>query len=145
MAAGTIAYASIPGWPSPAAGLFEACEAALATAGFSTVVSRAPDGLHVSDVATVNTAMAAYSGGAAQLAYAKAQKQAALDTLLDNNFDLKAFIRAGTASNIALGAVDAFLRAIANNYRSKRTSIAGAANVAAVTAIDVTAGWPANP
>lgn len=140
---GVIPYGSIPS-PSPA-GLLEACENALTAAGFAPYVTRAPDGVHVSDVPTVTVTISAYVGSAAQLAYTKAQKQTALDAAFDTNFDLTKFIRGGTATNITAANVGTFLATITNNYRSLRASIANAANVAAVNAININSGWPVNP
>jgi hypothetical protein len=143
MAAGIIPYNQIPS-PVPA-GLFEACEVALALAGFSTQATRAPDGVHVSDVPTVTATIASYVGSAAQLAYAKAQLQAALDAEFDANFDLSKFIRGGTVTGITAAQIGTFLATITNNYRTLRASIASAANVAAVNAINIASGWPSNP
>lgn len=96
------------------------------------------------DKAAVQALIAGYAGSAAELAQHKAAKQAALDALFDANFDLAKFIRGGTASAITGANVSAFLATITNNYRSLRASIAAAATVAAVDAINVSAGWPAN-
>lgn len=142
---GIIAVTNIPGWPSPAPGLAAACQAALVAAGFSPQYSISPDGLHVSDVPTVTTAMAAFAGSATELAFWQARQQAALDAFFNANFDLAAFIRAGTATGITAANVGTFLATITNNYRSLRASIAAAANVAAVQAININAGWPSNP
>jgi hypothetical protein len=68
-----------------------------------------------------------------------------LDALLDNNFDLKAFIRAGTSSAVTAANVGTFLAQITNNYRSLRSQIAAATTVAQLQAIDINAGWPGNP
>lgn len=140
---GTIPYSSLPS-PIPS-GLFLACETALANAGFSTLVSRAPEGIIVADVPTVTAAISAYAGSAAELAYHKAAKQLALDTAFNANFDLAAFIRGGTASNVTAAQVGTFLATITNNYRSMRAAIANAANVATVDAINIASGWPSNP
>lgn len=75
----------------------------------------------------------------------QAAKQAQLDALFDIKFDLAKFIRAGTATTVTAANVGTFLSQITNNYRTLRASIAAAASVAAVNAIDVTAGWPSNP
>lgn len=77
--------------------------------------------------------------------YVKQKKQAALDAFLDANFDFKAFIRAGTVSNLTGAQVGTFIASSSNNYRSIKASIAAASTVAAVNAINVTTGWPANP
>lgn len=79
------------------------------------------------------------------LANFQAQKQAQLDALFDANFDLPKFIRAGASTGVTAAGVGTFLAQITNNYRTLRASIAAAASVAAVAAIDVTTGWPANP
>lgn len=143
MVAGVIPYASLPS-PLPA-GFAEACETALANAGFPTLIVRAPDGVHVSDVATVTKTISAYTGSAAELAYHKAQKQAALDDLLDNHFSEVAFIRNGIAINVTAAQEGAFKAGIKNNYRTIRAAIAAGTTVAIVNAIDATKGWPANP
>ncbi len=125
----------------PPAGLAEA----LAAAGFrfwwEAGTGRCPDAAAVATQAFIT----AYAGSAAELTWTKAQKQTALDLLLDNNFDLKAFIRAGTSTTITGTNVGAFLATITDNYRTLRASIAAGATVAAVNAININAGWPANP
>lgn len=141
MATGTIPYASVPGWPNPPLGLFEACQAAVPQ-GF---VTRDPTGIVTSDVATVTAIMSAYSGGASELTFHKMQKQMALDALFDASFDLAKFIRAGTSSTITAANVGAFLAQTTNNYRSLRAQIAAGATVAIVDAININNGWPANP
>lgn len=79
------------------------------------------------------------------LVAAKAQKQTVLDEQFDNKFDLAKFIRGGNSTTITANNVGTFLATITNNYRSLRASIAAAATVDAVVAIDLTAGWPGNP
>ncbi len=76
---------------------------------------------------------------------ARNNKQQALDDLLDGNFDLKAFIRAGTSATITAANVGSFLATITNNYRSLRAQIAAAASVSAINAINFNSGWPNNP
>lgn len=97
------------------------------------------------NLTAVTSFVTAYSGSATQLAYAKAQKQVALDALLDGNFDLKAFIRAGSSTGVTAAGVGTFLATITNNYRTLRASIAAAIDVATVTAINISSGWPGNP
>lgn len=75
----------------------------------------------------------------------RAAKQAQLDALFDAKFDLAKFIRAGTATAVTAANIGTFLAQITNNYRTLRASIAGAASVSAVNAIDATSGWPSNP
>jgi hypothetical protein len=97
------------------------------------------------DKATVQALIAGYAGSAAELAFHKAAKQTALDALFDAQFDLAKFIRAGTSTTITATNVGTFLATITNNYRSLRASIAAAGTAAAVDAINVAGGWPANP
>jgi hypothetical protein len=75
----------------------------------------------------------------------KILKQQALDSLFDARFDLTAFIREGTATNVTANNVGSFLAAITNNYRTLRAQIAAAASISVLNAIDITAGWPNNP
>lgn len=76
---------------------------------------------------------------------ARAAKQTALDALLDNNFDLKAFIRAGSSTTVTGTNVGNFLATICDNYRSLRSQIAAAANLTALNSININSGWPSNP
>jgi len=145
MAAGTILTSQITGYPNLPQGVFPAVQAALVAAGFSGSVSVAPDGIHVSDVATALNAFNSYSGSAAELQYWQTAQQAALDTLFNANFDLAKFIRAGTATNVVAAGVGTFLATITNNYRSLRAQIAAATSVAQVQAININSGWPSNP
>jgi hydrogenase maturation factor len=71
--------------------------------------------------------------------------QAALDLLLDMNFDLKAFIRAGTSTTVTGTNVGTFLATICDNYRTIRASIAAATTLTQLNAININSGWPANP
>jgi hypothetical protein len=89
--------------------------------------------------------MGGYANSATQLQWNKAQLQTSLDALLDKNFDLKAFIRAGTSSAITAANVGTFLAQITNNYRSLRTQIAAATTMTQLQAININAGWPGNP
>jgi hypothetical protein len=104
-----------------------------------------PDGLHVGDVTAAQSYFSSYVGSSAQLQWNQAKLLADLDALLDNNFDLKAFIRAGTSSAVTAANVGTFLAQITNNYRSLRSQIAAATTVAQLQAIDINAGWPGNP
>lgn len=76
---------------------------------------------------------------------AKAAAQVALDTLFSANFDIAGFIRGGAATGITGAGIGNFLATITNNYRTLRASIAAAPNVAALNAINIYSGWPANP
>lgn len=120
-------------------GLKETIEAA---GHFATA---APEGWHVDDVSAVQAIIAAFAGSADELAYYKRVKQALLDDQFDQHFDLAKFIRAGSATGITAANVGTFLATITNNYRTLRASIAAAASVAAVNAINIAGGWPANP
>jgi hypothetical protein len=71
--------------------------------------------------------------------------QSNLDIFLDQFMNLNAFIRAGTLTNVTGTQVGNFLATICNNYRTLRASIAAAATPAAVQAININSGWPANP
>ena len=139
MASGFIPVTSIPGWPSPAAGVMES----LAATGVAPVIS--PDGLHANDVAASQAFLDSYVGSATELQWNKDQKQAALDINLNNNFNLVAFIRAGTATPVTGTQVGNFLATITSNYRNLRAQIAAATTVAQVNAINVNSGWPSNP
>lgn len=129
---------SIPGWPAPPSGVIE---------GLNTVTACfiSPEGLHVGDITAAQTFLSSYVGSATQLSYNQSQKQAALDTLFNANFDLAKFIRGGTISTVTAANVGTFLATITNNYRSLRAQIAAASSVAALNAININAGWPANP
>ena len=86
-----------------------------------------------------------YAGSAAQLTFAKADKQALLDDQFDQHFDLAKFIRGGTATTVTAAQVGTFLATITNNYRTLRASITAASTVAAVAAVNIASGWPSNP
>ncbi len=79
------------------------------------------------------------------LTWWKSSRQGDLDTLLDANFDLKAFIRAGMATNVTAAGVGTFLATICNNYRSLRAQISAAVTIADIQSININSGWPANP
>jgi hypothetical protein len=81
----------------------------------------------------------------AVLWYVRMRKQEDLDEYLDTNFDFTAFIRAGTVTTTTGTQVAAFIAANNNRYRVLRASIAAASTIAAINAIVVTTGWPANP
>jgi hypothetical protein len=140
---GTIPYSSIPS-PVPI-GLIGACQAAEAAAGFSSMLSMAPDGWEVADVPTVMATIASYVGSPAELAFHKTAKQTALDATFDTTFDLAKFIRGGTLTTVTAANVGSFLAQITNNYRGLRSSISNSSATAVTDAINVTAGWPANP
>lgn len=140
MAQGVIPVTSLPGWPAPVAGILENM-----TAANGGPCQHAPDGIHVSDVTLAQAYVSAYVGGAAELAWTKQRKQTALDALFDANFDLAKFIRAGTVTTITAANVGTFLATITNNYRSLRAQIAGAADLATLSAININSGWPGNP
>ena len=130
---------------NPPQGLIPFVKTTLRNAGKDDKITLAPDGLHCSDATLVLSAIAAYVGSATELADAKATKQAALDALLDQNFDFKAFIRAGTATGITGANIGTFLATITNNYRTLRSAIASASTVQNVQAVNINSGWPNNP
>lgn len=77
---------------------------------------------------------------------ARAMKQQQLSDFFDAFCDFRSFVRAGTITNVTAANVGAFLASVANKERTLRlTTIPGASTPGAVSAIDVTAGWPANP
>lgn len=132
--------------PDPApAGLFETIEAAGHSAAIEWNAARTGVVWQCDDAAAVQAIVVGYSGSAAELAWWKSKMQAALDDLLDDNFDLKAFIRAGASISVTAAGIGNFLATINNNYRTLRASIAAASTVAAVQAVNINAGWPANP
>lgn len=94
--------------------------------------------------AQVDAAYAAYQA-TWSLAYWQAQKQAQLDAFYAANINLDAFIRGGTVTGVTATQVGTFLAQIVNNYRTLRASIAAAASISAVNAVNVQSGWPSNP
>lgn len=77
------------------------------------------------------------------LPYLKARKQAALHAAADR-IDLFKLIDAGEAQ-ITNAQFTTFMVAVTNRYRALKGQIAGAADQAALSAIDIKAGWPGNP
>lgn len=75
----------------------------------------------------------------------QALKQAQLDVILGDNADIIVMIQNGTVSTLTGTQVANFLAGYANNYRNLRAQIAAATTAAQVRAIDINAGWPANP
>jgi hypothetical protein len=136
MAPGIIPVTSIPGWPTPLAGIMQQ----LPVAAFLS-----PNGLNVADVPTAEDYLSTYSGSAAQLSWNQQQLQAQLDALLDDKSDLVAFICAGTNSSLTATNVGGFLASITNNYRSLRAQISAATSLAQLQAININQGWPSNP
>jgi hypothetical protein len=136
MTPGVIPVTSIPGWPTPLAGILQQ----LPVAAFLS-----PNGLNVADVATAEDYLSTYSGSAAQLSWNQQQLQAQLDALLDDKFDLVAFIRGGTNSFLTATNVGTVLATITNHYRSLRVQISSATSLAQLQAININQGWPSNP
>ena len=128
----------------------ETCEAALAAAGFSTLVTRTPNGVLVADVPTVVAAAQEYVGSAAQATWAKTNEYGTglLDRLNADavqRINLFVMIQGGTVTNLTGAQVGTFLAAVSNNYRTLVAQINAATTVAQVNAINIGAGWPANP
>lgn len=144
MAAGHVPSASIPGWPNPAVGVYDCLEAALFQAGFSGC-SMMPEGLWAGDVAFADNFLSTYVGSTTELEWHRTQLQAQLDTNLNNNFNLIAFIRAGTISTLTGTNVANFLANSSNNYRKLRDQISSATTIAQLQAVNINAGWPSNP
>ena len=117
-------------------GLIEAIEAA----GI-TIARHGAHGWRASDPGEAARIAAAYD----PLPWLKARKQAALDALFDARFDVARFMRDGTATAVTGAQVGAFLAAATNRYRLLRAAILAASDAAALDAVDLDAGWPANP
>lgn len=77
--------------------------------------------------------------------YAKLKKQAALDARWATVSDYDNTVKSGTNTSFTDAQYLALMAGNPRNYRTKRTAISAAATVAAVNAVDVTAGWPSNP
>jgi hypothetical protein len=144
MASGVISPTLIPGWPTPVFGVRETLDQDLINAGFGGSIL-SPDGIHVGDVTIAQNSLNTYVGSAKELSFNQSAKQAALDTYLNTNFNLVAFIRAGTVTSVTGTQLANFLATINNNYRTLRAQIAAATTVAQVNAINVNSGWPSNP
>jgi hypothetical protein len=144
MPAGLLSITTVPGWPTPIAGWRETLDMALVAANMARAAHR-PDGLYVGDLTFAQGFLNSYAGSVVELQWNQTRVQKALDALLDSNFDLKAFIRAGTSSAVTAANVGNFLAQITNNYRSLRTQIAAATTLAQLQAININAGWPSNP
>src|SRR4249920_508661 len=129
MSAGIIPVTSIPGWPSPPPGLMPACQKSLDDAGINGSVSMRAQGLYTPDINNTQAVLSSYVGSSDQLSYNKTLKQTQLDALVDDNFDLKAFIRDGTITNVTGANVGSYLAQITNNYRTLRLQITGASSV----------------
>jgi hypothetical protein len=79
------------------------------------------------------------------LPWLKAEKQQALDDLLDASAGLAGIIRAGTVTTVTGAQAGTLVAGLTNNYRSLKAAIASAANATVLNAININAGWPANP
>lgn len=71
---GILPITSLPGWPTPAAGVMGGLATALQAAGVVGTVFISPDGIHVPDVTTAQNFLSAYTGSAAELAFSKNAK-----------------------------------------------------------------------
>lgn len=145
MAAGFIPVANIPGWPNPPAGLMPACQKSLDDAGINGPLFINPQGLRTPDIANTTTVLNTFVGSATELTLAKDVRKKALFDLVDGQYDLRALADANTAPVLTSASVGGYLASVGNNYRSKKAAINAAANVAAVNAVDINAGWPAYP
>lgn len=120
----------------PADGLVEQIEAA-------GIVVRREGGTkwYVSDVAAARAIATGYNPLAAQ----KRERLARLDEAADVRLNLPAIMRAGSATNVTAAQISGYLAQATNRYRVLRAAVQGAADLAALRAIDFTTGWPSNP
>jgi hypothetical protein len=144
MTSGVLSPTLIPGWPMPLGGVRETLDTALSNAGFHASAMR-PDGLAVADVTLTQNHFNTYAGSSTELEWNRSSLQSQLDADFDINFNLPAFIRAGTVTPVTGTQVANFLATITSNYRSKRSDISTATTLAQLNAININAGWPANP
>lgn len=79
------------------------------------------------------------------LAIQQALKQAQLDAILGADVDIIVMVQNGSVTTLTGTQVATFLANSTNNYRSLRAQIAAATTAAQVQAININAGWPANP
>lgn len=75
----------------------------------------------------------------------QALKQAQLDQLLAANADIVHLVQGGQNNTTTGTGIANYLSSATNNYRSLRSQIATATTAAQVQAININAGWPANP
>jgi hypothetical protein len=75
----------------------------------------------------------------------QALTQAQLDQLLAQKADTVNMVQGGQNSSTTGTGVANYLSASTNNYRSLRAQIAAATTAGQVQAININAGWPANP
>lgn len=75
----------------------------------------------------------------------QALKQAQLDAAFPPHMDTVLMAKGGRSTTLTGTDIANFLAQSANNYRSLKSQIALATTAAQVQAIDITAGWPANP
>lgn len=87
MAHGLIPTNKIPGWPTPPAGVLDACEDALEAAGFARGASNTPDGILVSDVDTALAFFERYAGSVEQLEFNRKAKLANLAATYAAKYD----------------------------------------------------------
>lgn len=132
-----INYSAIPA--TPAAGFISTVEAK------GHFISSSPHSWLVSNASAVQAIYDTYAGGSDELEWNRTQLQGQLDTNLNNNFNLIAFIRDGTLTTLTGTNVANFLANSTNNYRSLRQQIASATTLAQLQAININAGWPSNP
>jgi hypothetical protein len=137
MTPGIIPLTSIPGWPTPLAGIMQQ----LPVAAFLS-----PNGLNVADVTTAENYLSTYAGSTAQLSWNQQQHQAQLNALLEHKLDLVAFICAEANSSMdATNVATTLLATVADNYRSLRAQISAATSLGQLQAINIYQGWPRSP
>lgn len=78
------------------------------------------------------------------LPYLKARKTAILQANAEERIDLFKLIDAGSAQ-ITNAQFTTFMVAVTNRYRALKSQIASAADQAALSAINISSGWPGNP
>ena len=94
--------------------------------------------------AQIDAAYAAYQN-TWSIGFWEQQQLAALNAYFYTNYNFDTLIVSGTVSTLTAAQVSAFIAAVINNYRGIRAAINNAVTVPAVRAINVKAGWPANP
>lgn len=130
-------------------GLLEACERALAQAGFSVLVTRSPDGLHCADVPTVIGVIERYVGSPEELAHHRSNAHGhghvdLLDAELERRLDLISLAKGGTGP-LQAEELSGYVANVISNYRRLHAAIHDAATPSGVRAVDISAGWPSTP
>jgi len=79
------------------------------------------------------------------LPFHKKAKLTRLTDLMQSHVDLFRLIDGGTLTTVTAAQFGNFWATATNNYRTLKAAINAALTPSAVDAIDITAGWPANP